>query len=230
MIFALHGFLGLPADWKFLKAKLHAVDVLAIHPPKEGLWRWAKAFNAYARNCSPTPRILLGYSMGARLAMHALLDAPALWQKAVFVSGQPGLSIEEKAKRVYEDKRWADRFLKDPWKDLMREWNRQPIFLQDKSFVRKEEDYSRPILAETILGFSQALQEDLTGRLEACRVPQHWIAGESDVKYAAIAREKPSHSIVPKAGHRVPWDNPDTFTQIFEELAYAPAGSDLARD
>lgn len=230
MIFALHGFLGLPEDWNFLN--VFAVDVLAIHPPKEGMWKWARAFNATVKK-SLSPRILLGYSMGARLAMHALLDAPELWQSAIFVSGQPGLKTdEEKARKAIEDRRWAERFLQEPWEPLMRDWNKQPIFLRGKPF--NEQNYSRPLLAETFLGFSQSLQEDLSSRLDACPVSQLWMAGECDAKYAAIARARPSHVIIPQAGHRVPWDNPDIFTkhldQFLEEQKYAPAGNDLAGD
>ncbi|MCE5317765.1 MAG: alpha/beta fold hydrolase [Parachlamydia sp.] len=221
MIYALHGFLGLPADWNFLNA--FAVDVLSIHPPKEGMWKWAKAFNAFAEQTSQAPRILLGYSMGARLAMHALLDAPELWQSAIFVSGQSGLKTdEERAKKAKEDIRWAERFLHDPlvdpWKQLMRDWNEQSIFLQNKPFVRHEQDFARPLLAETILGFSQSLQEDLSSRLDACPVPQLWMAGECDAKYAAIARARPLHRIIPQAGHRVPWDNPDLFTKYLDQF------------
>lgn len=231
MIFALHGFLGLPSDWNFSKASLHAVDVLAIQPPKEGLWRWAEAFNAYAERAAPSFRILLGYSMGARLAMHAILKAPGLWRAAIFVSGHPGFKTrEQRDKKAQDDGRWAQRFLEDPWGPLMKEWNRQSIFLQDKPFVRHERDYSRPLLAETILGFSQSAQEDLSERLDACPVPQLWVAGECDVKYAAIARARPLHSIVPQAGHRVPWDNAEKFTTLLEEYHDASAGNDLARN
>ncbi len=125
-LFALHGFLGLPSDWDFLR-QVHAIDVLSLNPPSEGLVAWAKAFNKFV-NRREGPRLLLGYSMGARLAMHALIDSPELWSGAIFVSGHPGLKSSEKQQRLDRDNYRADRFLQDPWDILMRDWEAQPLF------------------------------------------------------------------------------------------------------
>ena len=56
MITALHGFLGRPEDWKFLSDAGLEVD---------------------GRELDDVPQsgdTLLGYSMGGRIALHALLD------------------------------------------------------------------------------------------------------------------------------------------------------------
>jgi 2-succinyl-6-hydroxy-2,4-cyclohexadiene-1-carboxylate synthase len=219
----LHGFLGLPSDWDFLKVACHPVDILSLHPPQSGLWEWARAFNRYAERMN-SPRLLMGYSMGARLAMHALLDHPELWEMAIFISGHPGLkSEEEKQIRQQRDNAWAERFLHEPWDSLLQSWNSQLLFRGGATPKRREIDYSRPLLAEAMRAFSLGQQEDLTDRLSQLSTPQIWMAGERDEPFAAIARTRKQHMLFPEAGHRVPWDCPEPFTHYLKESCYAAA-------
>jgi 2-succinyl-6-hydroxy-2,4-cyclohexadiene-1-carboxylate synthase len=54
-------------------------------------------------------------------------------------------------------------------------------------------------------------------RLESIETPLLWIAGERDAKYVEIARAAVArlpHAelwICPDAGHRVPWEQPESF-------------------
>src|ERR1700722_16825830 len=97
-LYALHGFLGLPSDWTHLFKQMstplideiHAVDLFVEDPV---------ALNVWGRNLkvpsTSGPRILLGYSLGGRLAMHALLGQTSKWDAAVMISAHPGLSSDE---------------------------------------------------------------------------------------------------------------------------------------
>ena len=229
-LFALHGFLGTPGDWNCFNIQLHAVDILGLSPPKEGFWRWARAFNAYVRRVSQAPRHLMGYSLGARLAMHALLDQPELWVSAVLISGHPGLKSEvEKKEKMQQDASWAERFLEEPWENLMQQWQAQPLFASSAQLLRKENDYERSLLAEALKGFSLGLQEDLRDRLLEAP-PQLWIAGACDGKFAAIARDKENHWIAPHAGHRVPWDCPKEFLKRLSEFIKEKEDAFATRD
>ena len=154
-IFALHGFLGSPSDWQLLekafpKAKLHAVDLFDKRY-SQSLIDWAKSFNESAKQ-SNGKRILIGYSLGGRLALHALLDNPSLWSAAILISANPGLKSEqERSDRLASDSRWASRFLIESWDVLLDDWNKQPIFANDSfSFQRCEKDFSRAQLAEAL--------------------------------------------------------------------------------
>src|SRR5258708_3665465 len=98
MIYALHGVLGLASDWDFLKSRMHEHDFEA-----EDLWKsfsgtdlktWAEQKSQaliHQTSQGSGPRILLGYSLGGRLAMHLLLAQPKLWDAAIFISANPGL-------------------------------------------------------------------------------------------------------------------------------------------
>lgn len=183
MIRTLSGFLGLPRDWDFLPWP---------HNPDEG-------------------DVLLGYSMGGRLALRLLEQQR--FAKAIIVSA--GLNAPDPARRA-RDEEWARRFERDDWPSLMRDWNAQPVF-GGHALDRREEDYDRRELARQLREWSPAVLPP--PRLESIETPLLWIAGERDAKYVDIAREAVArlpHAelwICPGAGHRVPWEQPEVFIE-----------------
>jgi 2-succinyl-6-hydroxy-2,4-cyclohexadiene-1-carboxylate synthase len=194
MITALHGFLGLPSDWRFL-GDVRAVDLWREQIPREG-------------------DVLLGYSMGGRLALRALLDG-ARYRKAVIVSA--GIDQTQSAP-------WADRFETEPWPQLMEAWHAQPVF-GGHHVERREEDFDRAALARALRDWSAAVLP--APELERIDIPVLWIAGERDLKYVEIARRAvkrlPNAAlwIVEDAGHRVPWEQPEAFAARLREFAAA---------
>lgn len=198
MIVALHGFLGRPSDWNFLRDAGFDVD---------------------ARELDDIPRhgdTLLGYSMGGRLALHALLDG-AKYDRAVIVSA--GLGIESEAERTERrkaDEKWARRFESEDWDSVLRDWNAQPLFGGDIR-TRKESDYDRRKIVRQLRDYSVAKLPPLAPRLHEIAIPVLWIAGERDAKYVAegerAVRLLPDAElwICPGAAHRVPWEKADAF-------------------
>src|SRR5687768_13002359 len=93
-IFALHGFLGLPSDWDFLNPQF-AINLYDYADCD--FWEFAKVFNDLASE-TQSPKMILGYSLGGRLAMHAFLAQPDLWDGAVFVSAHLGGANEQRHK------------------------------------------------------------------------------------------------------------------------------------
>lgn len=155
--------------------------------------------------------VLLGYSMGGRRALQLLEEGP--YRKAVIVSA--GLNAPD-AERRKRDELWAVRFERDPWDELMRDWNAQPVFGGHVS-DRREEDYDRHELARQVRDWSPAVLPP--PRLEMIETPVLWIAGERDAKYVEIGREAvrrlPNAElwICPETGHRVPWEQPEAFVE-----------------
>ena len=205
MITAVHGFLGRPADWEFLRAKGLAVDAVGLD------------------EIPPAGDILLGYSMGGRLALHALLGG-ATYRRAVIVSA--GLGIEDaddRAVRQAADEKWARRFEADEWDPLIADWDAQPVFGGHR-MERAEADFDRKRLAETLRRFSPAGLPPLAARLPEITIPLLWIAGERDVKYvnegrlAVASLPNAQLWICPDAGHRVPWEQPELFVRRLQTL------------
>ncbi|HYC92367.1 MAG TPA: alpha/beta fold hydrolase [Thermoanaerobaculia bacterium] len=151
--------------------------------------------------------VLLGYSMGGRLALDLLQRER--FDKAVIISA--GLNAPDEARRQ-RDEAWARRFETEEWSSLMQAWNAQPVF-GGHVLERREEDYDRRELARQLREYSPAVLPP--PRLESIETPVLWIAGERDPKYLEIALRAVERLrtaelwICPHAGHRVPWEQPE---------------------
>ena len=202
----LHGFLGRGADWDFLREagfdiqapSLFAGDSLDSVRPAAG-------------------DILVGYSMGARLALHLMQTHRVA--KAVLIGA--GIAPAEPGRREL-DETWATRFESEPWDSVVAAWNSQSVFGGRKNpLVRNEADYDRRALASALRQWSPALMHM---NLQDINVPTLWIAGEHDAKYrdaATRASQKLPNSelwICPDAGHRVPWEQPAKFIDRLREF------------
>ncbi len=227
-LWCLHGAVGMAADWR------------GFHPPGWGvkhvdLWRFleccpmpmpdfGKALNEEARADGSPRRVLVGYSMGARLALHALLaDGP--WDAAVLVAPHPGLeSEEEKAARRAADAEWAHRALSGDWKEFLKRWEGQAVIRGTSNIEWKMADRAglvkrRREVARSFVDWSLGTQEPLWERLPEIACPVLWCAGERDAKFRALAER--AAELLPGgelwvaqgAGHRVPWDSPEAFRE-----------------
>lgn len=199
---ALHGFLGLPSDWDFLRDEweVDAIDVLRDPVP-------------------PAGDVLLGYSLGGRLALQALLGG-ATYRRAILVSTR--VSDAEPDRRA-RDEAWARRFETEAWESVLRDWNAQALF-GGHSMPREERDFDRAALARALRELSPAVLPPVGARLGEIDIPVLWIAGERDAKYVAEARravELLPHAqlaIVPGAAHRVPWERPAALRALVREF------------
>lgn len=222
-LFAIHGFLGLPSDWSGILPtnSLHAIDL--FQGPVIKFHEWADKFNL---SITTKKNLLIGYSMGGRLALHALLQNPSLWSGAIIISAHPGLKdSEDHEKRIVNDLKWSKRFQNEPWETLLKDWNAQEVFHGMPTFERKETQYSRKSLAEALEEWSLGKQENLKEDIEKLNLPILWIAGERDKKYVCIAESmqfchpKSQTWIAPDCAHRVPWESPSLFLEQVKQFS-----------
>ena len=229
----LHGAVGLASDWRAI-AKGMAAEKIGTRAVD--LWRFleccplplpdfGKALNADAagRASRGTGRSLLGYSMGGRMALHALLEPGHPWSAAVIVSAHPGLeNPEERSARRIQDTEWATQALTGDWQKFMTAWNAQPVLgnlaIRDPQatgtlIMRRRE------IARSFVDWSLGEQDSLWDRLPEINVPVLWIVGEHDEKFRLLAERAVALipgarlAIAPGAGHRVPWEAEAWFTQ-----------------
>ena len=218
-IIALHGFLGKSEDWNCFGAITQPLSLKNEHLP---FWAWAAEFNKAIPE-KQSKNILLGYSLGGRLAMHLLLESPHLWAGAILISAHPGLrSQAEKEKRMENDLHWADRFLKDPWDDLLRDWNQNPIFNKAPfPSQRIESEFNRRTLSLQLKNWSLGRQENLLPQLQQLPFPLLILAGEKDEKFASLSSEFTSFAdvkIIEGASHRLPWEASIQFESILQKF------------
>lgn len=215
---ALPGFLGLPQDWDFLAWK-NLVGVDPLFFAMDGLTGWATQFNDWIQIQKSEQNLLMGYSLGGRLALHALIDRPLLWQAAIIVSAHAGLTDPKaKEERQKLDAMWAEMFCNEPWPRLMEAWDSRGVFAGDSyRFCRLEDTYQRQKLADLLKEGSLGRQDDLRPRIAELQIPILWITGSEDARFCEVAqtmRFSHPHSrriVISEAGHRVPWSQPKVF-------------------
>ncbi len=222
----LHGAVGMAADWRSFAKRLaaektgsRAVDLwrfLDCQPMPLADFGTALNADAGGEVFRGSGRALLGYSMGGRLALHALLGNEPPWQVAVIVSAHPGLeSQSEREARSGADAAWASKALMGNWQEFLKDWNAQPL-LADAEIRDPQATGSlimrRREIARSFVDWSLGSQEPLWDRLHEITIPVLWVAGETDAKFRALAEravaQLPQGKLViaPGAGHRVPWE------------------------
>ena len=230
----LHGFLVFSSDWDLFKEDFsphksiaYSIEYFLPHPNKDKnyLRPWAKKFNNTvfsAKTSNLEKNILIGYSLGGRLALQCLAENNNHWDGVIIISANPGLTDKyEKEARVQNDENWAHRFLIEPWESVMNAWNSQGVFSGQKSNHNREEIlFNREKIAEIISGFSLGKQENLRYVIENIKIPVLWISGELDTKFATIGKEisfinkNIKSVIIPNVGHRVPWEASEKFREL----------------
>lgn len=221
MIFCISGFLGLKEDWDFLKK---SDRTFTAHCAEEFL---SEDFEIAAQKINEMAakekcNVIMGYSLGGRLALHALLANPDQWKAGLILSSHPGLEEEKEiSERGENDLKWARRFLDLPWSEVMAQWNAQPVFQGSSPLQRDESQFKREELADLLTYFSLARQDDLRARLKNLGKPLLFIAGEKDKKFSKLAKEMTyldmdnfEMFLLPQAGHRVL----EYSTQVVEQM------------
>lgn len=218
----LHGFTQTRQSWRRTVQALEG-RYRAIAPDLPGHGQSSErtagfaAATAYIRALEPD--ILVGYSMGGRIALHAAFTLRP--QRLVLVGASPGLAgDEERAARKRADDALADRIEQIGIEAFATEWAAQPLFEGQPERVRAAAYADRLRntphgLAAALRGLGTGVMEPLWDRLPELDLPVTLIAGERDEKFRAIAermRERLPQAelaIVPGAGHAAQLERPE---------------------
>jgi 2-succinyl-6-hydroxy-2,4-cyclohexadiene-1-carboxylate synthase len=199
-----------------------------------------REFRERARHEPLLPTVVLGYSFGARLTLsvEALARGDLPVAGVCLVSCHPGLAdddLQARAERRAADEAWARRFESAPEDEITRTWDAQPVLAPPRTVEQDEAGgpasrhagsrplpASRPALWTAMRRFSLAGQPDFSARLARWRTPLLWVTGEEDWKFDDLAGwlrqggARAQFASCPRAGHRVPWDNPPEFAAILQ--------------
>lgn len=223
----LHGFLGSGNDWEHDPALFADWPQLWVDLPGHGasadcLCEGFAALNALLTATLAHAEVadywMVGYSLGGRVAMYHACQHPVGLQGIIVEGGNPGLHTEhERQRRRLADEQWAVRFAAEPLRQVLADWYLQPVFAGLSTRARTElidqRSRNNPVaLAAMLRNLSLGVQPPLYQALAQLTVPFHYLSGERDTKFQAIARElgAPYH-LIPDAGHNAHRDNPDAF-------------------
>lgn len=190
-IIALHGNVGSPTDWLPLEQAFGPLEKRCLWEP--GALDFAEG------------DALLGYSLGGRLALQAAAAAPEKFRMVVVLSAHPGLTApQERLERLEQDKKWSERAAHLPWAEFLEQWDSQDV-LGPGSCDRLALERYRPAISEAFRAWSLGHQSDLRPALRRVSCPLHWITGEQDLKFTALAAGAGCgrHHVLPGAGHRL---------------------------
>jgi 2-succinyl-6-hydroxy-2,4-cyclohexadiene-1-carboxylate synthase len=194
--------------------------------------RWSDVVRALNERLAGEGNVIVGYSMGARLALSMLLDAPPKFSGAVLVGVDPG--IEDSGARE-ERQRWersmSEKILRDGLEAFAREWQALPVFESQRALPegvrdelqarRSQHDPKGVAWAMTALGTGS--MPSRWSELASICVPVALVTGALDEKFSAIAaamvQRNPrwiSHKIAPSAGHDVTIEAPEVVASAVE--------------
>ncbi|QMV13900.1 2-succinyl-6-hydroxy-2,4-cyclohexadiene-1-carboxylate synthase [Vibrio spartinae] len=238
----LHGLLGSRDDWSETLTHLRDFPCLTIdlcghgHSYEQHCTDFddccAQIARTIASRLPPAqPLVLIGYSLGGRLAMYgAVYGAWSALNVTTLVieGGNFGLHDESaRQARWQQDQVWANRFASEPIADVLISWYQQPVFSslndeQRQDLITRRSDNLGTSIAAMMRATSLALQPDLLPALKTQPIPVQYICGERDQKFRQLAQSSGLPiQIVLQAGHNVHQERPEAFAQCLrKQLAH----------
>ncbi len=230
----LHGFLGSQQEWHPVAQHFASWPQLFIDLPGHGAsadiqvedFQQTDALLKATLTAHQISRYwLIGYSLGGRIAMyHAAAGAKGLVGMVV-EGGNPGLVDEaERQPRRENDHRWAERLRQEPIEQVLSDWYRQPVFSsltanQRTALVALRRQNNPLALAAMLEATSLGRQPNLRPTLQAAGGEFHYLCGERDDKFRAIATMLgfPAHTIA-SAGHNAHREQPEAVARCLRTL------------
>lgn len=239
----LHGFTGSAAGWGSHLDSLAAYGarVIAFDLPGHGrsdapadiqLYSFEACqhliLNALSKlGIGQGEAVLLGYSMGGRIALYLALSG--YFSALVLESASPGLQDPvEREQRRASDEALATSIERDGVRAFVERWEKLPMFasqenltLETREALRRQRLNNRASgLAQSLRGASTGIQPPLHDRLPALHLPVLLLAGELDAKFSAIARSmagalpQAQLCIIRGAGHTIHLERPGEFDRL----------------
>jgi 2-succinyl-6-hydroxy-2,4-cyclohexadiene-1-carboxylate synthase len=237
----LHGFTGSSQSWaEFVKLLKPEQRIVAVDLPGHGktplpdksfsLSQLADALAEFILGLKLAPVVLLGYSMGGRIALHVALQYQELLSALILIGASPGIAdLDERKKRKRLDNLLAESIRQKGMEWFADFWEQQPIFatqqrllLDQRARVRTQRLKSNPEgLAYALEQWSPGCQENLLPKMSELNIPILLLAGEQDSKYRKqnekILTQFPklaTNIIVPNAGHAVQVEQPEVTAKL----------------
>jgi len=245
VVLLIHGFTGSSEDWNDVRNSMKGVRFLLLDLPGHGRSDSSPDLKYYTqenlvkliediRNGLGLKRlIIIGYSMGGRLALSYAVEYPDNLQKLIIESGHAGLETEEeRSERTNQDEKLADFIVQNEIDDFVDFWMSKDIFVTQSNLPESErvEIRNRKLLNSTrglsnmLKGFSPGRMTPLWDKLRKVHCDTLLIAGELDVKYCEVGKKMQNKiinsrlEIVDGAGHNVHLEKRDRFIKLIDDF------------
>jgi len=229
----LHGFTGSPESWSRVvdyadleQARL--IPTLAGHG-RDWQRRDVQSFENEVMRLVPLaskaepPRLLCGYSMGARVAIGLLAREPHLFDAALLIGVHPGLLDENtRAERREVDAARARLLREKGLEAFIANWEELPLFASQRGLSPPALEHQRDIrLGHDAEGLARGLEvlglaemPDYRPAISSLQIPITLMTGALDAKFSRIATvlaKENAHvdvEVVDGVGHNVVLEAP----------------------
>jgi 2-succinyl-6-hydroxy-2,4-cyclohexadiene-1-carboxylate synthase len=233
----LHGFTGAPSSWQAVLNELPSdVQAFAPHLTGHGSPPAALSVQSFEAEVDRLASLLskgswqvAGYSLGARLALGLLARHRDRFERAVLISGRPGLeNATERAARVVSDEQLARMLDEQGLAAFVEHWEGLPLFATQAGLDRaaREGERARRSSHEA-RGLSHSLRVTGLGHMpsywaELSRIttPIDWVVGALDPAFCALGEtvvgKLPNATLcrVDGAGHNLLLERPSEVAKV----------------
>ena len=247
----IHGFTGSGSDWAPFLPALRAVartivvDLLGhgesdspADPARHAAERQAADLAAILRRLGLAPAAVLGYSLGARIALRMAVAEPDAVARSILESPSPGIAdAADRVARRAADEQLARLLDSGDVGVFVQRWESLPLFAPERAMsaaararLHDARLQNRPEgLAASLRGAGQGSMEPLHQRLPDVTAPTLVIAGELDVAGSERARTVAAGipgarlAIMDGVGHAPHREAPDRFRSLVLDFLKLPA-------
>jgi len=239
----LHGFTGAPESFEAVRGRLTKRAVV-LAPPLLGHAGGPQSGQSFGgevdrlthlieKDC-PAPPVIVGYSMGARLALGIAAQQASLAQALLLISVNPGLtSAEERAQRVAADEEHAQFLEQQGTRAFIEQrWQAQALFASQRKLdpgllatqTQQREQHSATGLAGCLRTLGLGVMPSFWDTLPtvADRVPLTLLTGALDEKFDELAARactmtpKINWLSIPNAGHNLLLEAPEIVAHLID--------------
>jgi len=170
--------------------------------------------------------LLIGYSLGGRIALYLMTHYPQYFNKAAIISANPGLESEREF-RLQKDLSLLDNILSP--QDFFIRWYTNPLFghlVKHENFsllLEKRKNANLDNIKKCLNSFSVGTQPPMWNMLEKNALPIFYFSGKEDEKYRKIgqrlSRYRHIHLIeFENAGHYLHFEYPTIFNKHLHSI------------
>ncbi len=244
----IHGFTGSPASWDVLQqAQAFSVDALKhrltlpghagskaqslAEPSLEGFDQAIDYLVRHAQQQCPPPWSLVGYSMGARLALGLALAQPQWIRELWLIGVHPGLTTDaDRSARAEQEEQWIAQLEEQGIESFVHRWQQHPSLQPFTVLPAQRIGAQRRIrLSHHPQGLAMALRcmglaqmPNYRPQLHRLGMPVHLVVGEADARFVELAQAMlpllPQGRLHQVAGcaHNVPLERPEALAALLK--------------
>ncbi|MEN9577178.1 MAG: hypothetical protein RJA70_187 [Pseudomonadota bacterium] len=255
-VLLLHGFSGAPESWRKVTEQL-APDVeasapaLAGHSGSElirGAWQphpppsqpWCDGFEAevdrlaqWVLHFGVSPCVLVGYSLGGRLALGLLHRHPQLFTRGLLIGTHPGIAdAAERGERHQFEQERVTMLIEQGIGPFMDYWQDLPLFSSQRTLPMETRERQAQLrrthtphgLILSLRTCGLAVMPNYWPHLSELKTPTTLVVGAEDARFKRIAREmaelvpNASLRVIENAGHNPVLESPQTLADLISAI------------